>query len=133
MATSPCAKPGTEQFAPVVQPAHIELKPNKDGTPQKSRSLAIPNQQVGGTSLKLNATADSGLPVRYFVNQGPARIQGDELILTPVPPRTKFPIKISVVAWQWGRSTEPAVKTAASVERTFYLVNDPVPHTSYTK
>jgi hypothetical protein len=32
-----------------------------------------------------------------------------------------LPIKVTVVAWQWGRSSEPKLKTAEPVERSFFL------------
>ncbi|MCS3161951.1 hypothetical protein NXX71_14925 [Bacteroides faecis] len=42
-------------------------------------------------------------------------------MFTRIPPRTKFPVKITVVAWQYGRSTEPKVQTAEAVEQSFCL------------
>ena len=35
--------------------------------------------------------------------------------------RARFPVNVTVVAWQWGRGAEPRVKTAAPVERTFAI------------
>ena len=61
------------------------------------------------------------MPVSYYVREGPAEIDEDILRFTPIPPRAKYPVKITVVAWQYGRSGEPKLQTAASVERTFYL------------
>jgi hypothetical protein len=46
----------------------------------------------------------------------------DTLKFTPVPPRSRLPIKVTVVAWQWGRSIEPKLKTAEPVQRSFNLV-----------
>jgi hypothetical protein len=120
-------KGGSDSIRSVVQPAHIEIKPNQEGQPQRITFPAIPNQKAGIASLKLNAVSDSGMPVSYYVNQGPARIVGDTLVMTPIPPRTKFPLKVSVVAWQWGRSTAPAVKTAPMLERSFYLTKNEMP------
>src|SRR5207249_2180064 len=38
-------------------------------------------------------------------------------------PGAKFPVKVTVVAWQWGRSTDPKIKTAERVERSFFLTH----------
>jgi hypothetical protein len=70
----------------------------------------------------LHATSDSGAKVRYYVLAGPAELDGDALTLTPIPPRSRFPVKVTVVAWQWGRTIEPRYKTAAPVERAFHIV-----------
>jgi hypothetical protein len=50
---------------------------------------------------------------------------GDELQITRIPPRATFPVKVTVVAWQYGRSMEPKIKSAEPVERTFNIVNNP--------
>jgi hypothetical protein len=66
--------------------------------------------------------ADAGAKVFYYVREGPAEVAGDILKLTALPPRAKFPVKITVVAWQYGRTAEPKLKSAAPVERTFAIV-----------
>jgi hypothetical protein len=38
-----------------------------------------------------------------------------------IPPRAKFPVKVTVVAWQHGRSSEPKLKDAAPVTREFSI------------
>jgi hypothetical protein len=43
------------------------------------------------------------------------------LHFTPLSPRAKQPVKITVVAWQFGRGTEPQVRAAAPVVRTFLV------------
>jgi hypothetical protein len=84
--------------------------------------LEIPDQKIGTESLKLGATSDANVPVGYFVREGPAEIHGNTLTFPKIPPRAKSPIKVTVVAWQYGRASEPKLKTAALVERSFYLV-----------
>jgi hypothetical protein len=114
-------KNGNDSIREAVQPARIEFKPNKEGQQQTISFPAIPEQTEGVVSLKLNAVSDSGLPVSYYVNHGPARIVDDTLVFTPIPPKASLPIKISVVAYQWGRPSQPAVKTAQMVECSFFL------------
>jgi len=89
-----------------------------------SQAIDFPGpQDVSENSLPVTLAAKSGrnLPVHYYVQQGPAVIQGDKLFLTKVPPRSKFPVKITVVAWQYGTSNQPQIQSAAPVSRTFYV------------
>jgi hypothetical protein len=54
-------------------------------------------------------------------SEGPAEVDGGILKFTPIPPRAKFPVKVTVVAWQYGRPTEPKLKTAEPVARKFLI------------
>ena len=72
-------------------------------------------------AVPLKAVSDSGLPVSYYVRNGPAEVKGDRLVFTPIPPRAKFPVKVTVVAYQWGRSIEPLAQTATPVEQTLMI------------
>jgi hypothetical protein len=67
----------------------------------------------------LNGASDSGLQVSYYVRQGPAEIDGDRLRFTPIPRSAKRPIKVTVVAWQYGVAGK--TKSAQPVERSLYL------------
>jgi len=95
--------------------------PYKDGLDQQINFPAIPNQKAGISSLILNATSTSGMPVYYYIQEGPAEISGNTIRFTGIPPRSKFPLKVTVVAWQYGRSIEPKVKSAEPVFQTFYI------------
>jgi hypothetical protein len=48
-------------------------------------------------------------------------VEGGALRFTAIPPRARFPIKVTVVAWQSGRFAEPRVRAAKRVERSFRL------------
>jgi hypothetical protein len=39
----------------------------------------------------------------------------------PIPPRAKFPVKVTVIAWHYGRSIERLLQTAEPVERSFVI------------
>jgi hypothetical protein len=69
----------------------------------------------------MQATSDAGLPVYYCVRESPATITGDTLTFTQISPRSNYPVIVTVVAWQWGRSLTPQVKTAMPVEQTFLI------------
>jgi hypothetical protein len=114
--------PGDTKYKPAVQQAHLFIPArNMQGAAQHITFPAIPDQKLGVKSLKLAATSDANVPVYYFVREGPAEIDGDVLKFTPVPPRAKFPVRVTVVAWQYGRSAAPKLKSAEPVERSFCL------------
>jgi len=113
--------PGDARYRLSVNPGTLQLPPNEAGKAQAIAFDEIPDQKIGVPEITLHATADSGLPVRFFVKAGPAEIHGAQLVFTPIPVRSKLPLAVTVVAWQWGRTTEPAVQTAPLVERVFHL------------
>ena len=110
------------KYRSAVQQVEIRIPyRNKEGIPQSIIFPKLSDVQASVKEISLNGTADSGLPVYYYVKEGPAEIKGDKLVLTKIPPRAKFPVKVTVVAWQYGRSGEPKVQTAEAVEQSFYI------------
>ncbi len=104
------------------QPCQISF-PEKNAAGAK-QTISFP--QIGSVKctesmIHLGATSDSKLPVNYLVRCGPVEVDGENLRLTPIPPRSKFPIKVTVVAYQWGRPIPPLVQTATPVEQTFSI------------
>ena len=104
-----------------VQPVAIKLEPSREGPQQKIDFAKLRDVKVGKTSIPLQAKSDRGLPVGFFVMAGPAKIVNSRLVFTPIPPRTKFPIEVTVAAWQWGRAAEPKVQQAQTVRQTFQI------------
>ena len=110
------------KYRSAVQQVEIRIPyRNKEGIPQRIIFPKLSDVKASVKKISLNGTADSGLPVYYYVKEGPAEIKGDKLVLTKIPPRAKFPVKVTVVAWQYGRSGEPKVQTAEAVEQSFYI------------
>ena len=110
------------KYRSAVQQVEIRIPyRNKEGIPQRIIFPKLSDVKASVKEISLNGTADSGLPVYYYVKEGPAEIKGDKLVLTKIPPRAKFPVKVTVVAWQYGRSGEPKVQTAEAVEQSFYI------------
>lgn len=110
------------KYRSAVQQVEIRIPyRNKEGIPQSIIFPKLSDVKASVKEISLNGTADSGLPVYYYVKEGPAEIKGDKLALTKIPPRAKFPVKVTVVAWQYGRSGEPKVQTAEAVEQSFYI------------
>lgn len=117
--------PGDGEYKSSVQQFNMRIPiENTEGMEQKLTLEPIPNVLLETRSLPLKASSNSGLPVYFYVKEGPAIITNSELIITGIPPKTKFPVKITVVAWQYGRATEPKIKTATPIEQSFYILNN---------
>ena len=104
------------------QPSGIFVPHNTEGADNAITFPPLPDV-TDRTPITLNATASSGLPVAYYVDSGPAVIEGNTLKFTRIPPRSRFPVLVTVVAWQWGRASSPAVKSADPVSETFQITN----------
>lgn len=110
------------KYRSAVQQVEIRIPyRNKEGISQRIIFPKLSDVKASVKKISLNGTADSSLPVYYYVKEGPAEIKGDKLVLTKIPPRAKFPVKVTVVAWQYGCSGEPKVQTAEAVEQSFYI------------
>jgi len=118
--------PGDAQFKAAVQQGEIVLPAYlKEGTPQTIHFPAISNVKSGQSKIHLSAVSDAGLPVQYFVLEGPALIQNDhELSFTKIPPRAQFPIKVTVVAWQYGLSGTQKFQSAQPIVQSFFIVKN---------
>lgn len=113
---------GDAIYKSTVQQLNIRIPfPLKEGYPQQIKFAPLTDVEEGTRSLRLFASSDSGLEVYYYVKEGPAEIEGNQLRFTRIPPRTRYPVKVTVVAWQYGRSAFPRVQTAEPVERSFYI------------
>jgi hypothetical protein len=114
--------PGDAQYKPIVQQAQMTI-PAKltEGKEQHISFPAIPDQRAGVKSIALNAVSDAGMPVYYYVLEGPVELNGNKLSFTKIPPCAKFPVKVTVVAWQYGMSKESKLQSAELVMRSFYI------------
>lgn len=112
---------GDGVYKSAVQQANMKIPiVNKEGRAQK---ISFPEISLSGThrAVELKAISDSGEPINYYIKEGPAVLQDNILYLTKVPSRSKYPVKVTVVAWQYGRNFEPKLQSALPVEQTFYL------------
>ncbi len=112
---------GDAEHRPSIQPGRF-VPPVYAGREQHIDFEKTRDQPVGTKSIVLRATSSAGLPVRFYVRSGPARISGNELVLLPLPPRARLPVKVTVVAWQLGRGGADAIAAATPVEESFDLV-----------
>jgi hypothetical protein len=113
--------PGDAEYRETVAVGTFDVPYNNQGTPQKIAFAQLPDVKLGTSSIPLNALVDSGRKPDYYVSWGPAEIDGDRLKITEVPDRAKFPIEISVTAYQWGTATEPRFASAKPVTQTLHL------------
>ena len=83
--------PGDKEYKPAVQQGEVIIPAKlKEGKVQTIMFGRIPNQRKGMKALQLHATTDAGLPVQYYVLEGPAEMKGNLLKFTPIPPKAKF-------------------------------------------
>ena len=113
---------GTDKIRSAVQPCGVKLQKNDSGAPQKITFEPIASVKTGTKSIPLSASSSAGLPVSFFVVAGPAVVEEGRLMFTKIPPRAKLPMTVTVAAWQWGRGTEPKVKTAEIVQQTVEIL-----------
>jgi hypothetical protein len=112
---------GTDKIRASVQPCGVKIQKNNSGLAQQITFKPIPDVSAGTKSTELVARSSAGLPVRFFVRGGPAVVRGDQLEFTPIPPRSRLPMAVTVAAWQWGRAGASPVKTEV-VEQTFNIL-----------
>jgi hypothetical protein len=119
-------QPGNAVFRTSVQAGQFTYTKKVDGAENIITFAAIPNQSILNLQpIQLAATSSSGLPVKYFVRNGPAHINvQNQLIIDKdsIPSRSKMPITIAVTAYQLG-TISPAVKTATEITHTFVVTN----------
>ena len=112
---------GDENYKSAVQQMEIIFPPeNKKGTVQKIVFPKINNVKQDVEKIELKAFSTANQKVSYFVKQGPAYVKKNTLYLTKVPPKSKYPIKITVVAWQYGLANK--VQSAKPIEQSFYIL-----------
>ncbi len=117
--------PGDSEYKRTVQQSFASFpRVNTRGQDQAITFPAI-GEQLADALKPIQLGAKSSLAsqkVYYYVREGPAEVDDDGLLtFTPIPPRAKFPVKVTVVAWQWGRSVEPFVKSAEPIEQSFLI------------
>lgn len=118
------SNPGDKKYKSSVQQFNMKIPlQNKDGAEQHISFPSISNVKKGTKSFSLNAVSDSQMPVYFYIKEGSAIIKDGKLVFTKIPPRSQFPIKVTVAAWQYGRDSEPKIKSAEPVEQTFYILN----------
>lgn len=113
---------GNKEYRHAVQPVKVTIpKRLTQGEKQEIDFPEIHDQKIDVRSVQLKAVSSAGLPVQYSVLAGPAYIKGDHVIFTRIPVKSRYPVKITVRAYQWGRPLSPFVQSALSVTRSFFI------------
>lgn len=110
---------GDSRYKSAVQQLVVEIPYRNRGRRQHILFPGLDDVEAGTESVALHAESDCGLPVHYYVKEGPAEVADGRLTLKKMPPRAKYPVKVTVVAWQYGIAGK--VATAEPVERSFYI------------
>ncbi len=114
------SSPGDKIYKSTVQQANLKIPVrNQEGDDQQISFPAIADQSSKQKYIELKASSSAGEKVYYYVKEGPAEIDSDRLIFTKIPPRAKYPVKVTVVAWQWGKTNAPKLKSAEPVTQSF--------------
>lgn len=113
---------GDDKFKSVVQQANMRFPlVNTEGETQNINFDSIPDYSYNPGFIKLHAVSSVGVPVSFYVKEGPAEVRGNELHVTKIPPKTRFPVKVTIVAWQYGRTAIPKLQSARPITKTFYI------------
>ncbi|SNT35558.1 hypothetical protein SAMN05421770_10883 [Granulicella rosea] len=116
-------QPGDAQYRSTDKPAHILIDIfNTKGEPQTLKFAKIDDVKQGTREVGLAASASSGLPVQFYVESGPAFVDGNVLRLLPIPVKSRYPVKVIVSAFQWGRVGSNAVQSAGPQTQEFSIV-----------
>ena len=113
---------GDSNYKSVAQQIQVNFPlTNTEGEDHEIDFPVAENVLTNDKAIPLKATSSKNLPVNYYVKYGPAYIKNDSIFKSKIPPRTKYPVKIVVVAWQYG--IKDIIKTAHPVEREFIVHN----------
>ncbi|MFC0772127.1 hypothetical protein [Terrimonas alba] len=111
---------GDDQYKSSVQQLNMRFPLfNKEGVEQQIEFPQIQNQKAGIKQVRLKAVSSAGARVSYYVKAGPAFVRDQQLRFTKIPPRAKFPVKITVVAWQYGVAGK--LQSAKPIEQSFFI------------
>ncbi|MEL1242470.1 hypothetical protein [Flavobacterium flavipallidum] len=111
---------GDAVYKSAVQQLHLRFPiKNQDGTPQQIDFAPINDVTSGIKKIELNGKSSAGTKVSFYVKEGPAYIDDNVLHFTKIPPRTHFPIKVTVVAWQYGIASQ--LQSSEPIEQSFWI------------
>ena len=120
---------GDQEFRKAVQPGKLSFPARlTEGTPQQIQFDPVPDLRPTAAPIRLHASSTLGLPVRFYVNYGPASVKGDRLVLNEIPKYARSPIEVEVIAYQWGRLADkfgPGIQSAETISRKFRIEINP--------
>ena len=115
----------TNDFAAAGRTCQVSISSNdanKSAKPQTVDFPVIPDTAASATKIDLQAKSSAGLPVEYFVVQGPGIVKDSAFIPTEIPAGNRKPVKVTIGAYQVGLfNDKDGVAPAATVFQSFYL------------
>ena len=93
----------------------------RKGLPQEIVFQKIPEVDRSEQQITLTATSSSGLPVQFYVESGPALVKDNTLHLLAIPPSSRYPVRVIVSAYQWGRIGEHPIQSAGPETQEFFI------------
>lgn len=112
---------GTAVYRRTDRPAHIVVPlVNTRGLRQKITFAPIAYHRRQHW-LTVHASSSARLPVQFYVVSGPVLLHGNRLTFTRIPTASRFPIRVIIGAYQWGRAAAPLVQSAGPVFRQFWI------------
>ncbi|GAA3990198.1 hypothetical protein [Mucilaginibacter dorajii] len=113
---------GDAEYRHAVQPGKMTIPAKLTaGKPQRITFNKLKNVKDGIKELALHAKSDARLPIDYYIISGPAYIENGTIKFTTTPVKSRYPVKVKIVAYQWGRMTEPLFQSAEPIEQVFYI------------
>lgn len=113
--------PGDAHWRRSVQQAIVRFPVNTHGAENVVVWNPPKSAKLGDFPLALGATATSGLPVRYYVREGPAVVTDDGVLSIRDWPQNADSCDITVCAYQWGEDGGK-VKSASPVFATIKAI-----------
>lgn len=113
---------GDEHYKSTVQQMQVRFPlQNKEGELQTIDFPQLEDQENHVKAILLKAKSSRNAPVHYYVKSGPAYIDGDSLVFTAIPPKARYPVEVTVVAWQYGKAG--ILQSAEPVMRKLLITN----------
>jgi hypothetical protein len=114
---------GDARFAATGRTVQMSWAPGDAGQSQTVEFPAIDDVPATSPRIDLAATASSGLPVTYFVVQGPGVIRDGAFVPHELPAGASQPIDVTIGAYQRGvYEKDGGWQSTPTVYRTFRLV-----------
>lgn len=111
---------GDNRYKSAVQQVNIKFPLfNRSGKSQTIEFEALKDVTTKSKPVSLKAVSDQNTAVQFYVKEGPAFIRDNTLYFSKIPPKAKFPVKVTVAAWQYGNQND--LQSARPVEHHFFI------------
>jgi hypothetical protein len=114
---------GDDRFAATGRTVQLAWAPGDAGKPQMLEFPEVNDVPLDTPRVPLTATTSAGLPVSYFVVQGPGVIADGAFVPCEIPAGARMPIEVTIGAYQRGVfAGDAGWQATPTVYRTFRLL-----------